>query len=333
MLEKFAAMALVVVGGLLCETAAQAEPMTVCYHVVFKDARTDCPWPEVEGAELRSGQLRFAPDAIRGGTHHFAIGSAGLTALALLVAYVEELRIWIRRYAHDGDGTYQVGDTIFATGLDRPAGAVDVSAAEVSTFVHAYDLTIMNPSVLIGMFTGAMIAFVFCAMTMKAVGRAAGAMVDEVRRQFQTIAGIMTGEAKPDYARCVAISTAGAQREMVLPAVLALSTPIVVGIILGVPGVFGLLIGTLVCGFTLAIMLNNAGGAWDNAKKYIEKGNFGGKGSEAHKAGVVGDTVGDPFKDTSGPSLNILIKIMSMVSVVFAGVVVAYGDLITRWFG
>jgi len=169
-----------------------------------------------------------------------------------------------------------------------------------------------------------MMAFVFCAMTMKAVGRAAGAMVDEVRRQFREIPGILEGTGKPEYAKCVEISTKGAQREMMVPSLLAIVVPIVVGIVFGVPGVVGLLMGGLTTGFTLAVMLNNAGGAWDNAKKYVEKGNLGGKGSETHKAAVVGDTVGDPFKDTSGPSLNILIKLMTMVSVVMAGVTVAF---------
>ena len=176
-----------------------------------------------------------------------------------------------------------------------------------------------------GIFIGAMMAFVFCAMTMKAVGRAAGAMVDEVRRQFREIPGIMEGKATPEYAKCVAISTKGAQREMILPSLLAIIVPVAIGIVLGVAGVVGLLVGGLTTGFTLAVMLNNSGGAWDNAKKYIEKGNYGGKGSEAHKAAVVGDTVGDPFKDTSGPSLNILIKLMTMVSVVMAGLTVTIG--------
>jgi K(+)-stimulated pyrophosphate-energized sodium pump len=176
-----------------------------------------------------------------------------------------------------------------------------------------------------GLFLGAMMAFVFCAMTMKAVGRAAGSMVDEVRRQFKEIPGIMEGTGTPEYAKCVAISTKGAQREMVVPSLLAIIVPIAIGVVLGVAGVVGLLAGGLTAGFTLAVMLNNAGGAWDNAKKYVEKGNYGGKGSETHKASVVGDTVGDPFKDTSGPSLNILIKLMTMVSVVMAGLTVAMG--------
>jgi Na+/H+-translocating membrane pyrophosphatase len=182
----------------------------------------------------------------------------------------------------------------------------------------------MNPKVLVGMFMGVMLAFVFCALTMKAVGRAAGSMVEEVRRQFREIAGIMEGTAEPDYAACVAISTAAAQREMILPSLLGLVVPVLLGMLLGVGGVVGMLAGGLTSGFAVAIMMANAGGAWDNAKKYIESGAHGGKGTDAHKATVVGDTVGDPFKDTSGPSLNILIKLMSMVSVVFAGLVVQY---------
>ncbi|MBA7604794.1 putative K(+)-stimulated pyrophosphate-energized sodium pump [subsurface metagenome] len=200
-------------------------------------------------------------------------------------------------------------------------------------FVNAYGLDIMNPKLLCGLFLGSMMAFIFCAMTMKAVGRTAGAMVNEVRRQFREIPGIMDGSGQPDYARCVSISTRGAQREMVLPSLLAIFVPVITGLILGVAGVMGLLAGGLTCGFVLAVTLNNAGGAWDNAKKYIEKGAHGGKGSDAHKASVVGDTVGDPFKDTSGPSLNILIKLMSMVAVVFAGVIVKFSPIIGSWLG
>ena len=184
----------------------------------------------------------------------------------------------------------------------------------------------MNPMLLGGLFIGAMMAFVFCALTIKAVGRAASAMVEEVRRQFREIPGIMEGTAEPNYARCVDIST-GAQHEMIVPSILAVVVPVLVGLFLGVAGVFGLLAGGLASGFALATMLNNAGGAWDNAKKFVEKGNYGGKGSDTHKAAVVGDTVGDPFKDTAGPSLNILIKLMTMVSVVFAGVIVRFGDM------
>jgi len=196
-----------------------------------------------------------------------------------------------------------------------------------------YDVTLVNPSTLCGMFAGVLLVFLFCALTMKAVGRAANAMVIEVRRQFKEIPGIMDGSGKPDYARCVSISTAGAQRQMIAPSLLALVVPIVVGLVFGVAGVLGLLAGGLVCGFAMAIFMANSGGAWDNAKKWIETGQFGGKGSDAHKAAVVGDTVGDPFKDTSGPSLNILIKLMSMVSVVFAGVVVKFGPAIAAWLG
>ncbi len=261
----------------------------------------------------------------------FAIGSAALTAMALLSAYMEEVKLWIGRMAAEtADGIKQVGEVIFYSGTAAPAASnghhvVSIATAHIDDFVEAYNLSIFNPMLLGGLFLGAMMAFVFCAMTMKAVGRAAGAMVDEVRRQFKEIPGIMEGKATPEYAKCVAISTRGAQREMVVPSLLAIAVPVFIGVTLGVAGVVGLLVGALTTGFTLASMLNNAGGAWDNAKKYIEKGNFGGKGSEAHKAGVVGDTVGDPFKDTSGPSLNILIKLMTMVSVVMAGLTVAVG--------
>jgi K(+)-stimulated pyrophosphate-energized sodium pump len=241
----------------------------------------------------------------------FAIGSAALTAMALLAAYMEEVRLWLSKVPEKGQAFLEL------TGLDNFADA------RIEHFIEYYNLSIFNPMLLGGLFIGAMMAFVFCAMTMKAVGRAAGAMVDEVRRQFKEIPGIMEGKATPEYAKCVEISTKGAQREMLVPSLLAIAVPVAVGIVLGVSGVVGLLAGGLVTGFTLAGMLNNAGGAWDNAKKYIEKGHYGGKGSDAHKAGVVGDTVGDPFKDTSGPSLNILIKLMTMVSVVMAGLTVA----------
>ncbi|MCG8410144.1 MAG: sodium-translocating pyrophosphatase [Bacteroidales bacterium] len=257
----------------------------------------------------------------------FAIGSAALTAMALLAAYMEEVRLWLGKLA--GSGFKQVGDTLFYNDnmpvVEQGQKAIQIAGASVRDFVAAYDLSIFNPMLLGGLFLGAMMAFVFSAMTMKAVGRAAGAMVEEVRHQFKTIKGILEGTGKPDYAKCVEISTRGAQQEMLLPSLLAITVPIIVGILLGVSGVVGLLAGGLVTGFTLACMLNNSGGAWDNAKKYIEKGNFGGKGSDTHKAGVVGDTVGDPFKDTSGPSLNILIKLMTMVSVVMAGLTVALG--------
>jgi K(+)-stimulated pyrophosphate-energized sodium pump len=261
----------------------------------------------------------------------FAIGSAALTAMALLAAYVEEVRIWIARLANESaDGIFQVGSIVFS-GKEGVADAVNVKTAEMPYFVEAYNLTIMSPKLISGIFIGAMMAFVFSAMTMKAVGRAAGAMVNEVRRQFKEIAGIMEGTGKPDYARCVAISTKGAQKEMLLPSLMAIIVPVVTGLLLGVAGVMGLLVGGLTTGFVLAITLNNAGGAWDNAKKFIEKGAHGGKGSDAHKAAVVGDTVGDPCKDTSGPSLNILIKLMTMVSVVFSGVVVKFAPMVSEW--
>jgi len=205
-------------------------------------------------------------------------------------------------------------------------------SAKIADFLAAYNLTLMNPMLLCGLFIGAMMAFLFCSMSIQAVGRAAGAMVEEVRRQFREIKGIMDGTGKPDYARCVAISTAGAQKEMILPSLMAVIVPILVGLILGVPGVFGLLAGSLAAGFSLATMLNNSGGAWDNAKKFIEKGNHGGKGSDAHKAAVTGDTVGDPFKDTAGPSLNILMKLMTMVSVVFSGLIVKYSEVFMGLF-
>ena len=261
----------------------------------------------------------------------FAIGSAALTAMALLAAYIGEIRIWISKLAEEAGGTYTVGTTVFSYD-GTVADAIAVKTASVMDFVNAYNMSIMNPKLICGMFIGAMMAFVFCAMTMKAVGRAAGAMVNEVRRQFKEIPGIMEGTGKPDYASCVSISTGGAQKEMIVPSALAIAVPVLTGLLLGVPGVMGLLAGGLTAGFSLAIMLNNSGGAWDNAKKYIENGAHGGKGSEAHKASVVGDTVGDPFKDTSGPSLNILIKLMTMVSVVFSGVVVKFSPIIGDWF-
>ncbi len=255
----------------------------------------------------------------------FAIGSAALTAMALISAYMEEIRLWFGRIA-GADGFVAKGDYVFYStvkpAVEEGIKAIQISAASVKDFSAAYDITLFNPLFLGGIFVGSMMAFVFCAMTMKAVGRAAGAMVEEVRRQFREIAGIMEGKATPEYAKCVEISTRGAQREMLLPSLLAIIVPVAIGAFMGVAGVVGLLAGGLTSGFTLAVMLNNAGGAWDNAKKYIEKGNYGGKGSETHKAGVVGDTVGDPFKDTSGPSLNILIKLMTMVSVVMAGLTV-----------
>lgn len=240
----------------------------------------------------------------------FAIGSAALTALALLASYIEEIKIALVRA---GELT-----------IDVAGRAVDVATASIPDFMEYYQVNLMNPNVLAGMFIGAMMSFLFCGLTMNAVGRAAQKMVEEVRRQFSQIKGVLTGEATPDYARCVEISTRGAQHEMLPSSLLAIAVPVIVGFIFGVSGVLGLLIGSLASGFVLAVFMANAGGAWDNAKKYVEDGNFGGKGSECHKATVVGDTVGDPFKDTSGPSLNILIKLMSMVSIVVAGLTVAW---------
>ena len=241
----------------------------------------------------------------------FAIGSAALTGLALLASYIEEIRIGLTR----------LGETV----LPLPNGdTLAIHDASFTDFMTYYDVTLMNPKVLSGMFIGSMMAFLFCGLTMNAVGRAAAHMVEEVRRQFREIKGILSGEAEPDYARCVQISTKGAQREMVFPSLLAIVAPIVTGLVFGVPGVIGLLVGGLSAGFVLAIFMANSGGAWDNAQKYIEEGNFGGKGGEVHRATVVGDTVGDPFKDTSGPSLNILIKLMSMVAIVMAGLTVSW---------
>ncbi len=241
----------------------------------------------------------------------FAIGSAALTALALLASYIEEVKIGL---LHLGQETIELSN-----GTEQA-----VTDANILDFVDYFHISVMNPNVLIGVFIGAMMAFLFCGLTMNAVGRAAQSMVEEVRRQFREIKGILEGTATPDYARCVAISTKGAQREMLLPSILAIVAPVLTGFIFGVAGVMGLLVGGLGAGFVLAIFMANSGGSWDNAKKYIEEGNHGGKGSDCHKATVVGDTVGDPFKDTAGPSLNILIKLMSMVSIVVAGLTVAY---------
>jgi len=332
----------------------------------------------------------------------FAIGSAALTALALLAAYVEEVRIGQVREgeaaivkhigedaslgsaAHFGAGKtvhmiknekgrpephthmilsdvpakmavgeitvtkfrkgFKANDhiataTLSYEGVDgkmvhiRNASLVPTEKASLRQFMDYYGVNLMNPKVLCGMFAGVLLVFLFSAMTMKAVGRAAMEMVHEVRRQFKEIPGILEGTAEPDYARCVDISTAGAQKAMIIPSLLALVVPIAVGLLLDVSGVMGLLAGGLTCGFAMAIFMANAGGSWDNAKKYIETGAHGGKGSDAHKAAVVGDTVGDPFKDTSGPSLNILIKLMSMVSVVFAGLIVKYAPMISQWIG
>ena len=240
----------------------------------------------------------------------FAIGSAALTALALLASYIEEIKIAMERA--DVMMTNVKGEMISA------------AQATIPDFMNYFQVNLMNPKVLVGAFIGAMAAFLFCGLTMEAVGRAAQKMVEEVRRQFREIAGILEGKATPDYGSCVEISTRAAQHEMIFPSILAIVIPIIVGCLLGVAGVLGLLVGGLSCGFTLAVFMANAGGAWDNAKKNVEEGNFGGKGSFAHKATIVGDTVGDPFKDTSGPSLNILIKLMSMVSIVMAGLTVAF---------
>ena len=265
---------------------------------------------EMSGLPAEVRQRTDALDALGNTTaatgKGFAIGSAALTALALLASYVEEIKIALIR-----------------TGEALPNG-VEAAKATLVDFMNAYNVNLMNPIVLVGIFIGSMMAFLFCGLTMNAVGRAAQKMVEEVRRQFQTIKGILEGKAEPDYARCVEISTKGAQHEMLLPSILAIIVPIITGLILGVAGVLGLLIGGLATGFVLAVFMANAGGAWDNAKKYVEEGHFGGKGSDCHKATVVGDTVGDPFKDTSGPSLNILIKLMSMVSIVMAGLTVTY---------
>lgn len=241
----------------------------------------------------------------------FAIGSAALTALALLASYIEEVKIGL---LHIGRETLILGDKI-----------VDVASATIPQMVEYYQVNLMNPRVLVGVFIGAMMSFLFCGLTMNAVGRAAQKMVTEVRRQFAEIKGILTGERRPDYARCVEISTLGAQREMIFPSLIAIAVPVLTGLCLGVAGVMGLLAGGLGSGFVLAVFLANSGGAWDNAKKYVEEGHLGGKNSDCHKATVVGDTVGDPFKDTSGPSLNILIKLMSMVSIVMAGLTVMLG--------
>ena len=252
----------------------------------------------------------------------FAIGSAALTAMALLAAYVEEIKIG---FLHMGQKFISV------SGVQKA-----VENTYIGDWIAYYNLTIFNPKVLAGLFIGAMMVFIFCAMTMKSVGRAAGRMVEEVRRQFREIAGIMEGKAEPDYASCVEISTRAAQREMIVPSLAAIFVPVAMGLVFGVAGVIGLLAGGLSAGFVVAVFLNNSGGTWDNAKKYIEEGHLGGKkladGSKNpnHGAAVIGDTVGDPFKDTSGPSLNILIKLMSMVSVVFAGLIVKYGDWLQR---
>ena len=325
----------------------------------------------------------------------FAIGSAALTALALLASYVEEVRVGIHReaaaqYEAPADGeayrlisvgadynkkyafylpgaevgnresqqyftvsafegtgeaavdvvldgkeisllVNEVGELVKTSPVMVDGKRLAARKASLKDFMTLYDATLMNPKVLVGSFIGVLSVFVFSALTMKAVGRAAFAMVQEVRRQFKEKPGIMEGTERPDYARCVAISTAGAQREMLLPSILAIAIPVVVGLVLNVSGIMGLLVGGLTAGFSVAVFMANSGGAWDNAKKYIEAGHLGGKGSMAHKAAVVGDTVGDPFKDTCGPSLNILIKLMTMVSIVFAGLIVKYAPAIGHW--
>jgi H(+)-translocating pyrophosphatase len=304
----------------------------------------------------------------------FAIGSAALTVLALLAAYVEEVRVGVQRegdaYVKEhgekpgapsarwfGPGKYcsttQTVDehtglaqcwiavsggtpteVVAADGLTTTTVKLKrVKDADMSDFMEFYGVTLMNPRVIAGLMIGGMLTFLFSSMTMRAVGRAAGRMVEEVRRQFREMPGIMEGTAQPDYRACVSISTAGAQREMVIPSLMAILAPVATGLVLDVSGVLGLLAGSLVAGFLLAVSMANAGGSWDNAKKHIEGGAYGGKGSAAHKAAVVGDTVGDPFKDTSGPSLNILIKLVSMVSVVMAGLTVKYGPFISEWLG
>jgi len=248
----------------------------------------------------------------------FAIGSAALTALALLASYFEEVKMMMVEFLGKpvGDASRMINA--------RDGKVVDASEANFIDFIHHFDIHLMNPIVIVGIFLGVMAVFLFSGMTMNAVGRAAQKMVDEVRRQFREMPGIMEGKTEPDYARCVAISTKGAQREMLAPSLIALLIPVVVGLVFGVAGIIGLLVGTISSGFALAIFMANAGGAWDNAKKYVEEGHHGGKGSDAHKATVIGDTVGDPFKDTSGPSLNILIKLMTMASVVTVGIAVSY---------
>ncbi len=273
--------------------------------------------PEVR---RRTDQLDAVGNTTAATGKGFAIGSAALTALALLAAYLEEIRYALLHLADKE--TLCLGEEI-AAGCS--GDIVEVAKMTLQDFAVYYDISLLNPAVLIGLFAGAMTVFLFAALTMSAVGRAAGAMVQEVRRQFKEFPGILEGTQRPDYARCVAISTAGAQREMIVPSLLAIVVPVAVGLLFGVAGVMGLLAGGLATGFAVAVMMANSGGAWDNAKKHIEKGAYGGKGSDPHKATVVGDTVGDPFKDTTGPSLNILIKLMSMVSIVFAGLIAQIG--------
>ncbi len=278
---------------------------------------------EMSGLEPEVRKRTDALDALGNTTaatgKGFAIGSAALTALALLASYIEEIKIGMIRLIESGKK--------IATLPDLNLDLETIKRADIPTFMDWFSVNLMNYKVLVGVFIGAMLAFLFTGLTMNAVGRAAQKMVEEVRRQFREIKGILDGKGTPDYVRCVQISTGAAQHEMILPSALAILVPIVTGLIFGVAGVMGLLIGGLGAGFVLAVFMANAGGAWDNAKKYIEEGHFGGKGSDAHKAAVTGDTVGDPFKDTSGPSLNILIKLMSMVSIVMAGLTVAFSLL------
>jgi K(+)-stimulated pyrophosphate-energized sodium pump len=272
-----------------------------------------------ESVRMKTDQLDSLGNTTAATGKGFAIGSAALTAMALIAAYIEEIRTYM---------LYQGTNVIHAAGQ-----TVNTATASIEEFMAFYQINLMNPKVLCGTFIGVMMAFLFCALTMKAVGRNAHRMVEEVRRQFREIKGILKGTATPDYKTCVEISTRGAQREMILPSMLAIIMPVGTGLIFGVPGVVGLLVGGLTGGFCLAIMMANSGGAWDNAKKWVETGQLGGKGSDAHKATVVGDTVGDPFKDTSGPSLNILIKLMSMVAVVFASLTVYLGPKIAKLLG
>ena len=265
-----------------------------------------------EGVRERTDALDALGNTTAATGKGFAIGSAALTALALLASYIEEIKIAMIRAMENGKQYIDAAGNLF-----------DPTNATTIDFINFFQVNLINPKVLVGAFLGAMAAFLFCGLTMGAVGRAAESMVQEVRRQFREIKGILEGKATPDYGRCVEISTRSAQREMIIPSLLAIVIPIVVGLVLGVAGVLGLLTGGLAAGFTLAVFMSNSGGAWDNAKKMIEEGHFEGKGSDNHKATIVGDTVGDPFKDTSGPSLNILIKLMSMVSIVMAGLTIA----------
>tara|TARA_B100001121_G_scaffold309351_1_gene335909 strand:- start:1067 stop:3388 length:2322 start_codon:yes stop_codon:yes gene_type:complete len=261
----------------------------------------------------------------------FAIGSAALTALALIAAYIDSIKIWLSRIA--GNGVHYIGNIGFTDSPDRVSELSGkaiylINDLSIVKLIDIFQINAINPKFLIGLFIGAMTAFVFCAFTILAVGRAAGDMVKEVRRQFKEIKGILDGTGTPEYAKCVEIATIGAQKEMIVPSLLAILVPIATGLILNIAGVLGLLIGGVATGFSLAVMLNNSGGAWDNAKKFIEKGAHGGKGTDAHKAAVIGDTVGDPFKDTAGPSLNILLKLMTIVSVVFVGLILKFGIIL-----